>query len=173
MALSFIVAGCLSCFSCSADNSKGQKPKNIALNSANFKIVSAYWTSGVQASIPGVSLSWPNDESKGLIVIVQRPTDEQLSFHTNDFVLAFAESAMDVPRRPCYGISDGMKSPTENIIWGGLGPVGRTFVNPGEPYFALIFIEVPKKIKTFTLYMAAPVGPAFTVQEQQKVERKK
>lgn len=169
VALCLIVACCLSCSNQSAEDSKGRNPKNKVLNTPAFKVVSAYWTSAVQtSSYPGASVVWNTDEDKGLIVIVKRPTDKELFFHTNDFVLAFMESAMDIPRRPCYGISYGMKSTTEEIRWGALGSVGRTWINQGEQYFALLFGDVPKKIKTFTLYTAAPVGPEFTAQEPQR-----
>ncbi len=162
--LAFSLIVCLFlCCNCSAEeSSKSQKSHTKATsNSGFFKVISASWTN--YARSPMKYMSWADeDEDKGLIVIVKRPTDDSLNVHSNDFALAFEESDTDIPRRPCVGISYGMKYPTEEIRWGVLGLVSRQRINQGQPYFALLF-GAPKNIKTFTLLKASLVGSAFVV----------
>ena len=66
-----------------------------------------------------------SQDETGLVVILKRASTADLTtVHGNEFVLAF-DSDDDIPRRPCMGISSGMKSPDDRVTWGVLGDVTR------------------------------------------------
>jgi hypothetical protein len=108
------------------------------------------------------SISLTNDKENFLVVIIKHTSTAKLTIHSTDFALAF-ESDSDIPRRPCIGVSYGMKSSKDAIIWTSSlgGSVFRGWIEPSEPYFALIF-GAPMNVHTFSLYHSVPIFKPFT-----------
>jgi len=126
-----------------------------------FEVVSTKRVASAESTFNRMSFM---QNETGLVVILKRAlAKDGITVHSNDFVLSF-ESDTDIPRRPCVGISYGMKSPDDEVRWGA-GPSGnilRYGIGPGEPYFALLF-PAPKNVSTFSLYRAVPYSRPFTV----------
>jgi|SRR5271157_5613067 len=123
-----------------------------------FAVVSASRVDRAESTLSRIE--YRPDET-GLVVILKRTSTDEIMVHSTDFVLAF-ESEDEIPRRPCTGISYGMKSPEDGIRWSGLGySVSRWWIKPGESYFALLF-TVPKNVSTFSLHRSVPYSAIFT-----------
>jgi hypothetical protein len=128
-------------------------------------LVSTKWVD--QASNLYNQASWKDtDEDRGLVVILRNTTADFLYLLSNDFVLVFDGGATNIPRRPCIGISEGMKAPTDEIQWGVIGSLLR-YWNKGleAPYVALLF-PAPKNMKKFSIYQAKPLFTDFNAPEK-------
>ena len=146
-------------FACSrkptADEKKAE-PKAVKEQKTEprLEVVATKWIN--YAASTYAQLSWTDSEDdRGLVVILRKIEPGDMTVHSNDFVLVF-DSQNEIPRRPCLGISNGMKSPTDDINWGIIGSLSRYWNKLDEPYFALLF-PAPKKVKNFSIHFATPL----------------
>jgi hypothetical protein len=155
-------------FSCSRQpvvEDKKAEPKTVKEQKTepSLEVVATKWINHAASTYS--QLSWTDSEDeRGLVIILHKKVPADLTIHSNDFVLVF-DSQDDIPRRPCLGISNGMKSPTDTINWGIVGSLSRYWIKLDEPYFALIF-PAPKKVKKFSIYFATPLLPDITAPEK-------
>jgi hypothetical protein len=101
-------------------------------------------------------VSWPKDaDEAGLVVVLRRQPASETTIYSTDFSLAFEDSASEIPRRHCVGISEGMGSAADEVRWSTLGgAVWRHRLAPTEPCFALLF-SAPREIGSFSLERSA------------------
>lgn len=101
------------------------------------------------------------NDSTGLVVLLKRSSSETVMVHSTDFTLAF-ESDSGIPRRPCIGLSQGMKTADEEIYWSSIGgSVSRYWIKEGEQFFAVLF-SVPKQgVTSFELQRSITFSPPF------------
>jgi hypothetical protein len=126
-----------------------------------FTVISAHWTDRAEAYPNTVFWKGEEDEA-GLVVVLERnPVVDTLMVHSTDFALAYEDEG-GIPRRPCIGISRGMKTAADKIAWSTLGgSVSRYWIQPGESHFAVLF-SAPKRVTAFTLQRSLGFGRAFT-----------
>ncbi len=139
------------------------KPATTAKAKAEFEVVATKRVKSAQSTYN--SVSFDRADETGLVVIFKRSSaTDQITIHTNDYVLVF-DSDSDIPRRPCLGLSYGMKSADEDITWANIGGgASRGWIKPGQEYFALLF-PAPKNVKTYSVYRAAPLTAQFAVKD--------
>ena len=155
-------------FACSRQpvaEEKKAEPKTVIEQTTEprLEVVATKWINHAASTYS--QLSWTDaEDDQGLVIILQKKVPADLTIHSNDFVLVF-DSQADIPRRPCLGISNGMKSLTDNIYWGIIGSLSRYWIKLDEPYFALLF-PAPKKVKKFSIHFATPLLTDITAPEK-------